>query len=272
MKHIRAQSIFIVLFSATVFLLQFSECESSDPPSPLGGIESRYHKNGPNAVTSTRVTGFKIFHPSHMTGNYPVITWGNGTGAPIALYDAFLNHLASWGFVVVASESVMTITGKDMIAGIDYLLEQNSTPDSKFFNMLDIENIGSTGHSQGGGGAINAAVADRRIKCCAPLAPAPGLTEFLYVPMFIVAGANDNIATVNWITNSCFKEAVGPTIFAIASYTNHATFTFSGGMTRGYVTAWFRYHLKNDLIARQAFEGREELFDNPNWEVYEKNY
>lgn len=270
MKRRQTHSILIIV--STVFLLVFSSCEQPDSSFDLAGIERRYYENGPNAVAVTSVPGFKIFHPAAMTGNHPIITWGNGTAAPVFVYNGFLGHLASWGFVVVATQSVMTITGLEMISGIDYLLTQNSTPDSKFYKMLDIENIGSTGHSQGGGGAINAAVLDRRIKCCAPLAPAPGTTQFLYIPMFIVVGENDNIATINWVTNSCFKRAISPTIFAIASNTNHFSFTLSGGMTRGYVTAWFRHHLQNDSTARQAFAGKAELFDNPNWDVFEKNW
>lgn len=271
MKSICVQFVLVVLILSTVISLSISDCESFEPPS-LGDIEGRYFKDGTNAVETTSVPGFKIYHPAPMTGNHPIITWGNGTGAPVALYDGFLKHLASWGFVVAASHSVMTISGNQLIDGIDYLLKQNRVPDSKFYGMLDTENIGSTGHSQGGGGAINAAVKDRRIKCCAPLAPAPGVTQRLHVPMFIVAGANDHIATVSWITNSCWKRAASPTIFAIASRTSHGSFTYSGGMTRGYVTAWFMTHLQDDAVAGRAFEEKGELFQNPNWEVIRKNF
>jgi predicted dienelactone hydrolase len=36
---------------------------------------------------------------------HPVITWGNGTGSNPSLYKVLLNHLASHGFVVIASNS-----------------------------------------------------------------------------------------------------------------------------------------------------------------------
>ncbi|MBI5062056.1 MAG: hypothetical protein HZB87_00875, partial [Desulfatitalea sp.] len=92
-----------------VLLAMFAGCVPSGSGGGTGGatgdIESEYAATGPYATTSTSVTGYRIFYPRQMDGGHPIITWGNGTGAPTMTYTALLNHLASWGFVVVASNS-----------------------------------------------------------------------------------------------------------------------------------------------------------------------
>ena len=50
-----------------------------------------------------------------MTGDHPIISWGNGTGVSPSGYAWLLGHLASWGFVVIASESRNTGSGEEML-------------------------------------------------------------------------------------------------------------------------------------------------------------
>lgn len=187
-------------------------------------------QNSGYAVTSTSTSGYKIFYPSQMDGNHPIITWGNGTGAPTFSYKALLRHLASWGFVVVASNSSMTQSGKEMVGGIDYLIKENSKSGSTFYKMLDTDSVGTTGHSQGGGGAVNAAKDDRVI-CTAPLASSPAQIKKVKCPIFIVAGSADNIISANLVRSMCYTPATTPTIFGIIQGLNHSGFVGNGGQS-----------------------------------------
>jgi hypothetical protein len=267
-----------------VLLAMFTGCEPSDGgcgsssgSSSSGGggtgtaIEAEYAATGPYATTSTSVTGYRIFYPRQMSGNHPIITWGNGTGAPTLSYNGLLAHLASWGFVVVASNSTMTQSGEEMIGGIDYLIEQNATPGSPFHGKLDTRSIGSTGHSQGGGGAINAAT-DPRVKCSAPIAPSPGQIRQVQGPIFLVAGASDTTVSASLVRSTSYAPAQAPTLFGIAAGMGHMDFVGNGGNARGYVTAWFMYHLQANPRAAQAFTGDCEICANPNWTVEKKNF
>jgi dienelactone hydrolase len=240
-------------------------------PALCAPVEDRYAREGPFAATNESIPGYEIFYPTNMTGNHPIITWGNGTGAPTIVYQAFLDHLASWGFVVIATDSVMTQAGTEMIGGIDYLIEQNSNSSSKFYGMLDVDHIGTTGHSQGGGGAINAAT-DSRVTCTAPLAPSSGSIEQVDGPIFLVAGQMDFIVSSELVDMSSYAIANAPAIFGIHSTMGHLGFIGNGGDARGYVTAWFMYHLQADDYAAQAFVGECEICEHSSWEVKMKNF
>ena len=232
-------------------------------------IEETYAVAGPYAVTSTSISGYQIFYPLEMEGNHPIITWGNGTAAPTFFYSAFLEHLASWGFVVIAANTTMAGSGEEMVAGIDHLIQENDRSDSIFYNLLEINRIGTIGHSQGGGGAINAAT-DARVTCTAPLAPTPGDIEQVQCPIFLVAGSSDFFVPASSIRRECYIPATAPTIFGIVQGMGHIDFMGNAGRARGYVTAWFRGHLQGDQMAQQAFAEDGELFHHSNWTVEQK--
>jgi len=238
-------------------------------------IETEYAQNGPYRVTSLTVEagavesnyGLTIYYPLEMSdGSHPIITWGNGTGTVPSSYLPLLRHLASWGFVVVASNNSNVGNGEDMIAAIDYLIEQNGTPGGPFFNKLDTDRIGATGHSQGGGGAINAAN-DPRVVCSAPMAPAPGKVGGIHGPMLLIAGQQDTLISPALVENLIFNFVRLPTMFAIHKNMGHLQFAWDGGNAKGYLTAWFMYQLQDDTYAALAFIDGCEICSNPNWAV-----
>lgn len=241
----------------------YSSTEEIDDNSNIG---ETYSARGPYLATSTIVTDFTIFYPKNMDGNHPIISWGNGTAAPTIVYSPLLNHLASWGFVVIASNSVMTQNGEDLIAGIDYLIDQNKTSSSEFYGMLDTAHIGTIGHSQGGGGAINAA-ADSRVTCTVPIAPSPGRIGQVEAPVFLVAGSTDSIVSAELVRSTSYAISTGPTVFGIVEEMDHMAFAGNAGDARGYITAWLMYHLQGDDSAGEAFIDDCEICSNGMWQV-----
>lgn len=271
MKWMKRRTAIVFVMAGLLALLVGCVPSGSGTSGATGDIEAEYAASGPYDTTSTSAPGFRIYYPRQMDGGHPIITWGNGTGAPTFSYSGLLNHLASWGFVVVASNSVMTQSGKAMINGVDYLIEQNKTPGSKFYGKLDTQSIGTTGHSQGGGGAINAAT-DPRVTCSAPIAPSPGRIRNVDCPIFLVAGSVDGIVSAGLVRMTSYSMATSPTIFGIADGMGHMSFVGNGGRARGYITAFFMYHLQDDATAAQAFTGECEICSNSGWNVDTKNF
>ena len=82
----------------------------------------------------------------------PIVVWGNGTWATPDKYDYFLRHLASWGFVVVATRDSSVASGRTMLEALDLLIDAQDA----WGLSLDLQRIAAVGHSQGAGGAMNA--------------------------------------------------------------------------------------------------------------------
>jgi hypothetical protein len=258
--------------ASVVLALTLVSC--SPGPEPVGEIEIQYAARGPMETSKTSVPGYELYHPAEMAeGEHPILTWGNGTGAIPAVYEALLDHFASYGFVVIASTSTMTGSGEEMLGGVDWLTAENSRPGSVFFHKLDLGHVGATGHSQGGGGTINAGT-DPRMTCTAPIEPTPGDVVDLKGPMFLVAASEDFIVPASWVTRSTYNPALVPTIYGIAQGADHLTPLIDAGMMRGYLTAWFCAELMGHENAVHAFFGNDEdceICSNPNWVVMRKN-
>lgn len=106
-------------------------------------------------------------------GPYPVIIMGHGFQLPPSQYDAYLDHLASFGFVALTPDFVAGFLGPDnvaaaeeMIHGIDW-----ATGHATLGPLADGTNVGASGHSLGGKVALLAATMDSRIKASITLDP-----------------------------------------------------------------------------------------------------
>lgn len=83
----------------------------------------------------------------------PVVLWGNGTWASTENYDFLLRHLASWGMAVAATRDNAVARGETMLDALA-LLRNRGAPFE-----IDFDRVATAGHSQGAGGAVNAAIA-----------------------------------------------------------------------------------------------------------------
>src|SRR6516164_9410942 len=126
---------------------------------PTGTIEKKYNATGPWAVTVATGAGccdskgdhYDLYYPTNLGANgfrHPIITWGNGTKAVSSHYSYFLKHLASWGFVIVATQDENTNPGQTIVDAANFLVNANSDPQSIFVNKLKVDQIGAIGHSQ----------------------------------------------------------------------------------------------------------------------------
>lgn len=218
-------------------------------------VNANFATPGPFAVTSSSTgAGHTLFRPTNLgalgCAKHPVILWGNGAAAVVADYTALLTHFASHGFIVAASEG-RSSSGEPLLTGLDHLTKENATPGSVFAAKVDLDHVGATGHSLGGGAAIGAG-ADPRVDTVAPLFGGPfNNPGKLHGPAFFTAGQNDLIVGSPVVWSQYARAAQVPAVFGELRGAGH----FASLELRGPVTAWFRWQLMGDGQARGLFFG-----------------
>jgi len=217
-----------------------------------GGSSSQYASSGEYSVTSNISGSCTIYRPANMSGDHPVILWGNGTGAPTTTYSGLLRHWASWGFVVAAANTTNAGSGREMLSCLDYVTQS--------VVQANTGKVGTSGHSQGGGGSIMAAT-DSRITTAAPI---EGYTLGLghnrsswtrqNGTMLILSGSADTLVNPALNHRGLFNE-MDTAFWATLSGASHMEPIGDGGGFKGISTAWFMYQLKGDSAAAAMFEG-----------------
>lgn len=291
-----------------------------NPPNyPTGTIEKKYYAPGSWAVTvqsggaccDSKGNKYDLYYPTTLGAGgfkHPILTWGNGSFGKPSQVAYLLNHMASWGFVVIASEDPMTGSGQTILDAAKFLVSANSNSASIFFNKLDVSEIGAFGHSQGAGGAINALVKSggliktvipielpAQIWCAFP--PCLDTSSLTTGSVFFIDGSLDipispptqppgttgeqSIeAYYNAVPNSAAKikgTLIGPSHNDVTGQPDCKTAVQPcvNGVYGylGYPTAWMMYQLQNDNYAHGAFtSGTGEMFSQPlNWELVASN-
>lgn len=247
-----------------------------------GEIEAKYLSMGVHEVKYTEAEApgewkmFEAFYPAELEqggDTYPVVVFTNGTGVAASKYKALFKHLASWGFIVLGNEDPSTCTGASAEATLVWLLEQNRTPGSVFYQKVDIEHIGISGHSQGGVAVFNTVSEQphgNMFACAVSLSPtqldlatAIGLNYDpgkMPVPTLILAAPENDVITPEGVKN--LSDAIpSGTVTALRPGMDHGKMLYCGD---GYVTAWFMWLLQDDQDAAKAFVGDDaEILKNP---------
>ncbi|MDQ3403715.1 MAG: acetylxylan esterase [Actinomycetota bacterium] len=264
MSGIRWRTPLVVL--AACASLVFSSSAAADVVEPGIGsgcpsVNGNWAGPGPFAVTKqVSLTGHTIFRPAQLgslgCAKHPVILWGNGTFATPSFYADLLWHWASHGFIVAAANTTQAGSGDAMLRGLDYLTRENSAAGSVFHGKVDTGMVGATGHSQGGGGAINAGE-DPRVDVTIPIEPGPfGTIDLLRGPMFILGGENDTTVNPDLLVIPRYEDADHiVAIYGELAGASHLTPMGDGGGFRGPMTAWFRFFLMGDEQGRDDFFG-----------------
>ena len=264
--------------------------------TPTGGaIEEKYMAMGEYKVSSMKVKredGLKkilIFYPSDLKTserNYPVVVYSNGTGQKGSQYKNLYKHLASWGFIVLANDDPESYSGMPSEKTLSYILGENENKESIFYKKIDLENIGTYGHSQGGAAVFNTITAQEHsslYKTAVSLSPSnEELADSLNwhydlskvsVPVFIIAGTDGEFETKLVIPlemlKSMYEKLNVPKAMARRSKAEHQD---TASVADGYVTAWFMWQLQNDTEAAKAFIGEDpELLRNPLYQDQQIN-
>ncbi len=279
-----------VVVAVGILLIGLLVWKSKEPMVPLdyvdivqtgGEIEAKYLKKGSYKVsyfeekTDDSLKLQEVYYPKELETTdkkYPVVVFANGTGVAGSKYKALFEHLASWGFVVIGNEESESWNGKSSDKSISYILEQNKTEGSKFYQKIDVNNIGITGHSQGGVGVFNAITECSNAnvyKTAVALSPTheeqAASTKWHYdltaikIPIMMLAGTKGDFETKMVIPIEKMKSMYGkiPTdkVMARKAGYEHGEMLY---VADGYVTAWLMWQLQKDTQAAKAFLG-----DNP---------
>lgn len=257
--------------AAAVALPSTTATAATTPTSPRS-----YEATGPYAVSVTPgATDHTIYYPTGLSGEFPVIIWGNGTGASVSLYDGMLRTISSWGFVVAAANTPNAGTGEEMLAGARWLIAEDQRPASIFYGHIDETEVGASGHSQGGGGAI-AAAADPLVTAVVPIMPGPqGSDAALHGPALYLAGQYDTVVPSVYVRSRFDKATQVPAAFAELKGATHFVPNTAGTMRvrmTGAVVAWFRFWLSGDESARSVFFGSPTgMGSDTAWSAYARN-
>ena len=170
--------------------------------------------------------------------------------------------------------------------------------ESEIAGQIDRDNIGITGYSQGGAGALGAATKYENShlykaiftgSAAYPLLAISMGWEYdsskISIPYFMTAatGTSDDmgvadinkefggvapLASLAEIYNSMTDDVLK--VRARVSGAEHGEMQ---ARTDGYMTAWMLYHLQGDQEAGKVFLGENaEILSNPNWQDIEKNH
>lgn len=251
-----------------------------------GDIEVKYLKLGKYKVKNTKskateLTKYNyVYYPEELESSnkkYPVVVVLNGTGILPKKYKALFKHLASWGFIVVGNDDGSTGFGKSADETIDYIKKANDDKDSVLYGKIDIENIGITGHSQGGAGVLTAITImehkdDYKTAVLLSLTHEKTALAFgwkydltrVNIPILFIAGTKGEFETQLVIPYEkmidMYNKIPSSKIMMRRIDTEHGQMLYSAD---GYVTAWFMWQLQNDEDASKAFSGgNPEIIQN----------
>ncbi|MCM1188639.1 MAG: alpha/beta hydrolase [bacterium] len=250
--------------------------------APTGGeLEAKYLAAGSHEVeyfesgAMMSFQKFEIYYPKDIDSmdKLPVVIFVNGTGVKGSKYPALQKHLASWGFITVATEEEYAWNGFSAEMSVRYLEVLNQyREDGKenvFYGKIDLDRIGITGHSQGGIGVINA-VTDQKHSDIYKAAVLLSSTETDMAKAFfwesdsslirtntlMIASTGQRDSTISPLegmqkTYRNITDAVAK-VMARRNDCDHGEMLYYAD---GYVTAWFMYYLKDDAEAGGAFFG-----------------
>lgn len=283
-KLLKIIGIAIVLFIALLVIILFIPMTPNNYTKEVktgGDIEIKYLSMGDYKVKKVKKDGseitkkYYIYYPeelSNINKKYPVVVILNGTGVLPKKYKALFKHLASWGFVVIGNDDGSTGFGKSADETIDLIISENSNSNSIFYGKLDLDNIGITGHSQGGAGVLTAtSIMEYKDKYKTAVALSPTYEEISHqfgwkydltkinIPILMIAGTNGYFETQYVIPIEkmieMYNKIPSSKVMLRRIGAEHVQMLYSAD---GYVTAWFMWQLQGDEEAGKAFIG-----DNP---------
>lgn len=279
-----------VIFTFGCFTIAFAEGVAEFP------VEKYFSANGSHSVKSIefdsgkeKYSHIKIWYPADMeidSNTYPVIIYCNGTGTE---YEgepreaALMEYIATWGFIAVANNDIASGNGDSASESLDFLLKLNDNKDSVFYNKVNKDIIGLSGHSQGGSGVFNACSEGKyensnMFKALyGASTPTPEIAAGAFqntpydssrvkIPCFLSSGTGlaDNLVCPLEDSLYVNMNAIQNTVvIAQRKETEHGDMIDYG---KAYMMAWFYYTLLGDDFAATAFTGDEpEIFVNTDW-------
>ncbi|HMA92432.1 MAG TPA: hypothetical protein VKP30_07085 [Polyangiaceae bacterium] len=269
-------------------------------PTAAGPFEVAADKNvgplagyTPDPIYGDKQQRFNIYRPKNLADSgycHPILIWANGhtdnpePNPPECVVDSnankwcgqylpLMNHLASQGFVVVASLSTTTSRGEPLptIAGLNWILKQAQDSTSPYYHRLDTANIGQLGHSEGGMSTCMSA-AEPRYKALATICGTRALSG-VHTPMLFFCGGKDSVVNCSGVRDVFLTVKDQPAFFIDELGADHGSWVYGGAKSPSLsaAAAWFRVHLMGDTANRKYFYGPSCTFCTDNRVKAEQN-
>jgi dienelactone hydrolase len=238
-----------------------------------------YSAPGPFATISESQTGpdgtYTIVRPETLGKDgfkHAPIIFGPGIGGSMDSMMNLLQRIASHGFVIIGRQ----IDGgprnpennRRMTAGLDWLIEQNSTSGSIFANKLDVERAASMGYSVGGTGAVD--IGGHKAIITVVSIHGHSAEAELHGTLLLLGGTNDIMRDgQSWLAPTYAASKV-PTFFSLVKDANHGyparvVDGVQSGVEAPAMIAWLRYWIYDDQGAKQYFFGDDCVMCKEPW-------
>jgi dienelactone hydrolase len=262
------------------FLAAFSNAQ---PAASTGAAvlppTNDYAGFGPFATITEPNTGpdgtYTIVRPENLGQGglvHALIAFGPGIGGPMDSMANLLQRIASHGFVIIGRQldggPRNPENNRRMIAGLDWLIAQNSVAGSVFQNRLDVDNAASMGYSVGGTGAVDIG-GHEAIRTVISIHGHAAEAE-LHGTLLLLGGTEDVMRDgQSWLTPT-WEASTVPTIFSLVEGANHGypareVDGVQSGVEAPAMIAWLRYWLYNDQGAAHYFFGDNCVLCQAPW-------
>ncbi len=272
---------YAISFAALSFVVVYVPVNAQSLDEP-GQFEAGWQQVSVIRPDNTAFTAL-LFYPATAAGEstpfdasggpYPAISFGHGFLQSPNQYRSTLEHLATWGYIGIATESFQNLFPNHAEYAVDlrlcltWLEQRNEDERSFLFGAVDTDRFGLSGHSMGGGASLLAAADDSRIKAVANLAAAntnPSAVNAaanLTIPVSLIAGSQDTITPVENHGQLMYDNTPVPRQLPVIAGGFHCGFTDNSfpfcdsgsisraaqlAITRRLLTSFFNLHLKGD--------------------------
>ena len=238
-----------------------------------------YSGFGPFKTSSENNTGpdgtYTIVRPETLGKDgflHAPIIFGPGIGGSVESMMNLLQRIASHGFVIIGRRldggPGNPENNRRMIAGLDWLIKQNTTAGSMFEGKLDVEHAASMGYSVGGTGAVDIG-GHKAITTVVSIHGHSAKAE-LHGTLLLMGGSNDVMRDgQSWLAPT-YEASQVQTFFSLVDGANHGypARTVDGvqsGVEAPAMIAWLRYWIYNDQDAKRYFFGDDCVMCNSPW-------
>ena len=247
-------------------------------PSPLPPI-SDYSSFGPFKTVSESNTGpdgtYTIVRPETLDKDgflFAPITFGPGITLTVESMMGLLERIASHGFVIIGRPlnggPGNAENNRRMIAGLDWLIEQNDKEGSPFKGRLDVEHAVAMGYSVGATAAVDIS-AHKAISTVVAIHGHSAKSEFRG-PVLLMGGTKDVMRDgQSWLAPT-YEALQAQTFFSLVEGATHGYIMSTvdgvfGGVETPAMIAWLRYWIYNDQEAKKYFQGDNCVMCSAPW-------
>jgi dienelactone hydrolase len=282
---------------ALVGILALGQAEAgadASAPGPFEAGRTRVTVERPNGEEFTAL----LYYPATQAGNdtpfdgsggpYAGVSFGHGFLQQPTIYDSTLRHLATHGFLVIATESYTgffpnhSLYADDLLHCLTWLERADADAGSALFGAVDTGAFGLSGHSMGGGASVLAAARDGRVRAVANLAAAetnPSAIDAMgrvRVPVSLLSGSEDSITPPGQHQEPMYGAGSAPRQLPSLLGGSHCGFLDSNvifcdsgslpraeqlALTRRLLTEFFALHLRGEQGVWSAVWGPGALDD-----------